>query len=262
MLVEYLKTRSLPEIARRLGIYPIITGRAKSLESFAEKIQRPTKKYLYDPLVEATDLAGVRVITFLQAEAADFIDESRRQFVIEREHSKDKSSALAVQEFGYLSIHLIIQLRETPRPEDFLHLPGLEISDEQLGRLPNLKCELQVRTLCQHAWAGVFHELGYKNEFQLPRLWQREFAKVAAMLEVCDRQFMDIKNSLAAYESGYGAYMDKGQLKDLANRLEVLLEVDTGNVKILHRLLRTYIGLGKPDQRFRGLLKKQRRVAG
>ncbi|MEK7404157.1 MAG: HD domain-containing protein, partial [Acidobacteriota bacterium] len=44
------------------GIYPIVTARAKSLESFAEKIQRPGKVYAVDPVTEITDLCGVRVI--------------------------------------------------------------------------------------------------------------------------------------------------------------------------------------------------------
>ena len=86
-------------------------------------------------LIEATDLAGVRVITFLQSEALDFADEALRHFVIDRQNSEDKSSALAVQAFGYLSIHLIIQLREAPRPEEFVHH---EIHPEQLRRLPTL----------------------------------------------------------------------------------------------------------------------------
>jgi len=45
LLASYLCTVRLPKIAARLGIYPIIMGRAKSLESFAEKIQRPSKDY-------------------------------------------------------------------------------------------------------------------------------------------------------------------------------------------------------------------------
>jgi ppGpp synthetase/RelA/SpoT-type nucleotidyltranferase len=45
------------------------------------------------------------------------------------------------------------------------------------------KAELQLRTLAQHMWADVYHEMGYKNEFQLPQRWERDFAGAAAILE-------------------------------------------------------------------------------
>jgi ppGpp synthetase/RelA/SpoT-type nucleotidyltranferase len=235
----------LPKIAARLGIYPIIMGRAKSLESFAEKIQRPSKDYKKDPLIEATDLAGVRVITHLLSDSRAFAREVRSEFSIDEENSEDKSRALKVAEFGYLSNHLIISLPEAPSRKEFAPEMRSKINVRQLKRLRGLKCELQVRTLCQHVWADVFHELGYKNEFQLPELWRREFAKIAAMLEVCDREFMEIRESLAAYESTYSAYMDQDELALLATRLKILLKLDPKNTRTGHRLLRTYFALDR-----------------
>jgi len=248
LLSAYLVKVRLPGIAARLGLYPIISGRAKSLESFAEKIQRPGKSYPVDPLIEATDLAGVRVITHVLSDAKAFAREVRDGFIIDDQNSEDKSEALKVAEFGYLSNHLIIQLKEVPKWEEFSPEMQKDIQPGQLERLMGLKCELQVRTLCQHVWADVFHELGYKNEFQLPELWRREFAKIAAMLEVCDRKFMEIRESLAAYESTYSAYLRQDKLKPLARRLEILLELNPGNIHTAHRLLRTYFALEYRDR--------------
>lgn len=253
LLAHYLATVRLPAIATRLGLYPIILGRAKSLESFAEKIQRPGKAYKEDPIREATDLAGVRVITHLLSDAQAFAREVQREFVIDHRNSEDKRSALRVAEFGYLSNHLIIQLREDPRPDEFNPAMPKEIGSGQLQGLKDLKCELQIRTLCQHVWADVYHELGYKNEFQLPDLWRREFAEIAAMLGVCDRKFMGIRESLAAYESTYSKYLSRGELEMLAARLEILLEVEPGNIRTWHRLLRTYFALNR-DQDVQRLL--------
>ena len=110
------------------------------------------------------------------------------------------------------------------------------------------KRELQLRTLAQHLWADIYHELGYKNEFQLPARWEREFARLAALLEYCDQGFEEIKNAMRTYESSYGHYMSKEQLESLAGRLEILLKVDGDNVKALHRLIKTYLALGHNDK--------------
>ena len=244
LLVDYLTKVRLPRLALRLGLYPVITGRVKSLESLAEKLQRPGKHYGEDVLDEVTDLAGVRVIVPLLADVQSFAEAVDKEFVVEGSRSVDKRAELGAEQFGYLSRHLIIQLREPPSLEELNNLPGSEVAERNPEGLVTLKAELQIRTLCQHAWAEVFHTLGYKNEFRLPALWRREFAKAAALLETCDKEFQEIRDYLAVYESSYGAYMEEAELLRLAGRLEVLRKVDPNNVQAAHRLLRTYLALG------------------
>jgi ppGpp synthetase/RelA/SpoT-type nucleotidyltranferase len=239
LLTEHLK-KMLHDITGDLGIYPIIMGRAKSLESFAEKIQRPGRISHGDPLAEMTDLSGVRVITHTLDEVTALTKIVSRKFLLDLHNSEDKREKLAYKEFGYLSTHFIIQLKEVPQIQGY---PAAK-----LERLPTLKAELQLRTLAQHLWADIYHELGYKNEFQLPARWEREFARLAALLEYCDQGFEEIKNAMRTYESSYGHYMSKEQLESLAGRLEILLQVDGDNVKALHRLIKTYLALGHNDQ--------------
>jgi ppGpp synthetase/RelA/SpoT-type nucleotidyltranferase len=246
-LADYLRGR-MDEIAKKLGIYPIIMARAKSLESFAEKVQRAGKHYSSNPLEELTDLCGVRVITYFLEDVRTFAAEIEKEFIIDRENSADKKTGLALDQFGYISLHLIFRLK---RPPD---IPGL--SDESMQRIMNARSELQLRTIGQHMWAGVFHEMGYKNEFQLPARWQREFARAAAMLEGVDQAFQETKSAMGTYESSYGAYMNNQQLERLANRLEVLLEVEPHNVRAVHRLVRVYLALEGSDKRLRNALEK------
>ena len=239
LLTEHLK-KVLHGITGDLGMYPIIMGRAKSLESFAEKIQRPGRVVRGDPLAEMTDLSGVRIITHTLDEVTALTDVIARKFILDLHNSEDKREKLAYKEFGYLSTHFIIQLKEAPQ------IPGYPAA--KLKRLATLKAELQLRTLAQHLWADIYHELGYKNEFQLPARWEREFARLAALLEYCDQGFEEIKNAMRTYESSYGHYMSKDQLEALAGRLEILLKVDGDNVKALHRLIKTYLALGHNDK--------------
>lgn len=140
------------------------------------------------------------------------------------------------------------RLREPP------HMPGH--SDAQLQKLTHLKAELQLRTMAQHIWADIYHELGYKNEFYLPRRWEREFARLAALLENCDKDFQAIKDAMSTYESSYGAYITHEQLQNLANSLETLLLVDTENMKAVHRLIRVYLALADSNEQLSAILGK------
>jgi ppGpp synthetase/RelA/SpoT-type nucleotidyltranferase len=220
--------------AAALGQYPIVMGRAKAVDSFAEKICRPGKRYA-DPLREVTDLLGVRVIVHTTDEVQAFAQAVEREFVVDAGNSEDKQQRLAQHEFGYLSRHYILQLAAPPAIE------GLDETDR--ARLAGLRFELQLRTLAQHLWADVYHVLGYKNEFRLPARWEREFARLAALLEECDKGFQSIKAALRTYESSYGAYLSQEELRALAERLEALLAVDPDNASALHRLLRTHLAI-------------------
>jgi tetratricopeptide (TPR) repeat protein len=111
------------------------------------------------------------------------------------------------------------------------------------------RSEVQLRTLGQHMWADVYHEMGYKNEFQLPARWQREFARAAALLENVDLVFQETRAALGTYESAYGAYMTQEQLDGLANRLDILLDVETQNFRAAHRLIRASLALDKNRRR-------------
>lgn len=222
-------------MAKRLQIYPIVSGRAKSLESLAGKIGRPGKQYGDDPLADITDLCGVRVIAHTTSDIDLLCAEVERAFVIDVPNSGDKSESLRLREFGYLSRHFIVQLKP-----DWPYGTGAVPDSEWLP----LKAELQLRTLAQHVWADVYHDLGYKNEFTLPKRWDRAFGRAAAMLEECDRVFEDVRQALRTFESDYGAYLSGEELKALAGRLEIVIETGGGTPSVLRRLLSSYVALG------------------
>ncbi len=235
-LAEYLKDL-FSEIAAKLNIYPIIQGRAKSLESLAEKIQRTGKNYK-DPIKEITDFCGVRFITHTLDEVDKVTNVLTDYFNISEKDSEDKQEKLAYKEFGYLSRHYIITLRS-------------DIDRKVPPELLNLNAELQLRTMAQHIWADIYHELGYKNEFQLPERWERNFARVAALLENLDDIFQTIKNEIGSVENDYGAYMSNQKLTELAKRLEILLEIDENNVQVLQRLVKAYVSIADQKSRVR-----------
>lgn len=165
-------------------VYHSITSRAKTRESLQKKIERKG----YTSLDLATDLCGLRVITFLESETKIVENYLRSIFSIDESNSEDKSDNLGEDKVGYKSIHLVGTL-----PENLLLLPEFE-------RFRDLKFEIQVRTILQHAWAEVEHDKNYKFSGQLPPDIKRRFKLLAGFLEIADREFESISKEINEYE--------------------------------------------------------------
>lgn len=214
----------LGRAARDIAPQAIVQTRAKKVPSFAEKALRKRHKY-DDPVNLFTDLCGGRVIARTRSEVNAFCEFIEREFDIDWENSLDASQRLKPAEFGYRSIHYIVQLRND---RDY----GLPIPEEVYG----LKAEIQVRTMVEHAFADFGHDLSYKGAFELPVSWQRELASVAAALEEADQAFSRIEEQLSTYATSYGAYLGEDELQTEIDRLEIVLEHDPDNEKLAARL--------------------------
>lgn len=79
-------------------LHLVITGRIKSFESFAQKVDRKNYK---DPFVENEDFCGIRIIVFYPSDinAVQEIIDTEFQIV----ESFDKVDSLEANEFGYRS---------------------------------------------------------------------------------------------------------------------------------------------------------------
>ena len=164
-----------------------LTSRVKDGDKLAEKLSRRGKHY--STLAEVTDLAGIRVITYLPEDVDKVAALIEREFQIDRDNSIDKRITVNPDSFGYSSLHLICS-----------H-DGKRSSLPEYAHLANLKCEVQIRTVLQHAWAEIEHDLGYKTAVEIPQTVKRRFSRLAALLEAADDEFMRIKAELAAYSA-------------------------------------------------------------
>lgn len=163
-----------------------VDHRPKSPESFADKAagqsdENPDRPKYERPLAQITDLAGVRVITYFLStqEPVEAIIENEFE-VLEK---TDKSRLLEEEErLGYHSIHYLVRL-----------LPNRYALPEY-ARFSGLVAEIQVRTILQHAWAEIEHDIQYKAVATLPREIRRRFMTLAGMLEVADREFQALED--------------------------------------------------------------------
>lgn len=165
--------------------YQSISYRVKNEDSFRNKV---VKKNKYKDITDITDVCGVRIITYY----SDTVDKVAKiiseQFEIDEENTIDKRKALDPDRFGYLSLHYVISLKDNR-----LNLPEYSI-------FKDIKVEIQIRSISQHAWAEIEHDLGYKTKNEIPRDIRRDFSRLASLLELVDKEFIEIRNKLNSYE--------------------------------------------------------------
>src|SRR5207237_5676833 len=130
----------------------VIQARAKLEGSFLRKIYHKKEKYQDQECVKVlTDLCAGRIIVHTKSEVERVCAFLKEHFVIDKPNSLDKAEQLQVAEFGYRSVHLIVSL--SPAKLDAL-MKLLNDKCKELARpeILNLKAEIQVRTIAQHAW--------------------------------------------------------------------------------------------------------------
>jgi len=167
-----------------LGFYSI-TSRTKDKEGLKNKIINKDQKY--QSLSEITDLCGVRIITYYTNEVDAIADLLENEFVVDGDNTIDKRKAIDPDKFGYLSLHYVLELNE-----DRLKLA-------EYSKFRGIKVEIQVRTILQHTWAEINHDLGYKSKIGIPREVQRDFSRLAGLLELADKEFLGIRENLREY---------------------------------------------------------------
>jgi ppGpp synthetase/RelA/SpoT-type nucleotidyltranferase len=192
-----------------------VEARAKTIHSFTRKAGLPhpldpTRPKYEDPITEITDMAGVRVVTFLPT-AVDQVGEAvHAQFeVIEQEDKFDRLSL--EQRFGYASVHYLVRLKD--------NRTGLL----EYRRFLDLVGEIQVRTILQHAWAEIEHDIEYKGADSVAASVRRRFMAVAGMLEIADREFQAIQEEVhrrrrVATEAVVSGLLDRAELTSGALR--------------------------------------------
>jgi putative GTP pyrophosphokinase len=179
--------------------------RAKTVQGFREKITRPGKAYT-EPLKQVTDLTGVRLVLFYDEDVKTVTEMLRTELLIDDTLSIDKTQSSEPDRFGYASVHLVAELRE--------HRKTLK----EWARVADLRAEIQVRTVLQHAWAAVSHELNYKKE-EAPIAWSRRLHRLAGMFELADEQFSLLRKERKDTQARVTAALAEG---DLAMRIDEL----------------------------------------
>ncbi|WP_321967508.1 GTP pyrophosphokinase [Burkholderia cepacia] len=193
-----------------------VTSRVKELSSLRKKLDSVKGRQKYRKLTDVTDIAGLRVVTYFEDDVKRIADIVEREFNVDTDNSGDKAVVLRHDQFGYLSVHYVVKVGN-----------GREKLSEY-RKYKDFKVEVQIRSILQHAWAEIEHDLGYKNEDDVPLPIRRKFSRLAGLLELCDEEFVSIRQRLTDYrESLRGRIAAKEVDVEIdADSLEVFIDTD------------------------------------
>ena len=202
-----------------------IEHRIKDEKSLEGKLYR--KGDGYQSLDDLTDILGARIICYFNDDVDKIGHLVEQTFVIDWDKSSDKRALMKADSFGYLSLHYICSVPQGGDcPEEMCHK----------------RFEIQIRTMLQHAWSDINHDLGYKSQFGVPRAVTREFARLAGLLEIADNEFVRVRDDMNRYTEetkrkiiendaddvlidmiSLDEYMrSNGQMRDFINRLAAI----------------------------------------
>ncbi len=156
-----------------------VAARVKGLDSMRLKLRR---KHYSHPERDILDKIGVRVITYYMDDVDRVAELLKLEFEIDSANSEDKRIALETSAFGYRSVHLIARLQ------------GSRLASPEYSSLRGRWFEIQVRSLLEHAWAEIEHEVKYKPRVDYPTEITRRFARIAGVLEFLDTEFQGLRH--------------------------------------------------------------------
>lgn len=187
IITKILKSKEIP--------YQSVCHRVKEKESYLNKCKN--EKYT-DPVNQITDISGIRIIAYTNQDVTNICKVLQDEFSVDEENSVNKAEILETDKVGYLSVHYILQLSKKR-----LELP-------EYKRYEDLKCEVQVRTLLQHAWAEIEHDRNYKFAGVLPKEIKRRFYLIAGVLEMMDNEFDMLSEDIDKYAKSMKKAVSKG----------------------------------------------------
>lgn len=165
------------EISENLLKIPPIP-RTKNITSLVEKAFYRGKKYV-NPYEDITDKVGVRFVVLIKEDIKLFenIIENEASWSATKDRDFFKEQRKNPNLFGYESVHYIVRLNKNIQYNETLIPQGLP-------------CEIQIRSLLQHACSELTHDAIYKAKFPASSEALRACAKAIALSEAVDDCFM------------------------------------------------------------------------
>lgn len=169
-----------------------VKPRVKEDNSLIDKAFYRSKSYK-DPYSDIEDKVGARFVVMLSNEIADIskiISSASEEGIWDavqcRDYITERNASPTI--FTYQSDHFIISSKSR-----FEH-NSIVINE-------NTPCEIQIRTLLQHAYAELTHDAIYKKKTIVKPEIQRTVAKTMAFIETADEFFINVTTQLDSQPS-------------------------------------------------------------
>lgn len=159
--------------------------RVKKVDSLIQKAFVTKAGKYKDPYNEITDKVGTRFVVLLSSqleELKNIVENSEYwEASFDRDFKKEKDEEPYV--FGYQSYHYVVK--------SILKVP---YADQQIPK--GIPCEVQLRTLLQHAYAEMTHDTIYKTNIRREPEVHRIIAKSMALMETTDDLLVQAKEQI------------------------------------------------------------------
>lgn len=214
-ILNYINRQKL-DIANSCVRVKTVESAYKKAKKMIENDGKYSLKYS-DPRSQIMDFAGVRIIVYLASDLKIVTDAVERLFKdhILYDDSENKIDLLGEDKVGYLSIHYVVTI---------------DTNEEEHAPLKGIKCEIQIRTVLQDAWAQIFHDRLYKGNIESTEDTSivRKTNLLSGSLELIDSQideivrYYDSKNgnlSKKAYQALLNENISEKSLSEYCNLL-------------------------------------------
>jgi ppGpp synthetase/RelA/SpoT-type nucleotidyltranferase len=149
------------------GLKPVtMTGRAKEPIELYKKQKRKSYSEFW---AECPDVVGCRVVLSVADEKVITLQALERSDEITVIDVDDQSTDADPDRLDYRGLHVHI------RASDLVGIDGRGI-----------RCEVQIRTVAEHAWAETEHKYLYKKSNDIPADVRRVFRRLLALVELFD----------------------------------------------------------------------------
>lgn len=164
-----------------------IEGRVKDRDECVKKFSRKYRTALetegrdYQIIDHISDLIGIRVVCLYEDDIEKIKDLLCEHFEVIDITDKIAQIESTENSFGYKGLHLDLKLNEQRRA-----LP-------EYSKFTDFGFEVQIRTIIQDSWSVLDHKIKYKKS--IPNQLKRRINSLAALFEVADREFREIRNA-------------------------------------------------------------------
>ena len=217
--VRQIVVDKLNEIVKKLGITVNNVGsRVKTEQSLEGKLKRKGEKY--KNIFDITDIVGAMVVTFYSDDVDKFSSVIESTFDVDWNNCIDKRKIYDDNQFGYMSLHFVCKI------------PKSLYFDEDNPLINEIPFEIQLKTILQHVWASIQHDIGYKYDVEIPKEYLRVMYRLSGLLELADDEFKRIRVKIDEYRQKVKSFVASGNFDDIelnGDSFSAYLELGTLN---------------------------------
>lgn len=165
-------------------------GRVKDKEECISKFSRKYRTQLEEKVMQyeikdyITDLIGLRIVCLYEDDIDKISELLKEHFEVIDVTDKISEIESTEDSFGYKGLHLDLRLNGNRK----------ELPEYSLYSTFNF--EIQIRTIIQDSWSVLDHKIKYKKS--IPNNLKRRINVLAALFELADREFKEIRDSTTA----------------------------------------------------------------